>query len=412
MLKTILSQTNILSKVAANQGSKLLRPTFSLATTIQQRGNASTSDANVFRATELEKIPNSKQKDLVPNQDLIFGHTFTDNMLMVEWEADKGWGKPVIKPYGKISIEPSSVVLHYSFECFEGMKAYKHMQGSTLLFRPDLNMLRLNRSSERLTLPNFDGKELTECIKELLRTDDRWIPSDRGYSLYIRPTMIGTSEFIGVGPSERAMLFVICCPVGPYYKTGFKAVSLQATVDKVRAWPGGTGDSKIGGNYAPGILPQINAMKQGFQQNLWLFGEDHEITEVGTMNCFIFLKNEKGEKELVTPPLNGMILPGVTRDSILSLAREWNEFKVSERKITMSEIIKAEEDGNLLEMFGTGTACVVSPIKMIGYQGREIQVPLNPKDPNTQAGPLTQRFNDTLLGIQYGEIEHPWSVVV
>ncbi|KAK9695961.1 branched-chain-amino-acid transaminase bat2 [Basidiobolus ranarum] len=408
LLKRLFTQAHTLSKTTA---ASLVRPAYA-SIHIQQRASSTTSESDTFHASKLIKNPSTKLKELVPNQELIFGHTFTDNMLMIEWEAKNGWGKPAIKPYGKLSLDPSAVVFHYSFECFEGMKAYKDKKGRVRLFRPDLNMNRLRRSSERLTLPTFDTNELIECIKELVRADERWIPSERGYSLYIRPTMIGTSEFLGVGPSDRAMLFAICCPVGPYYKTGFKAVSLQATVDKIRAWPGGTGDAKIGGNYAPGILPQINAMKKGFQQNLWLFGKDNELTEVGTMNCFVFLENEHGEKELVTPPLNGMILPGVTRDSILGLAREWNEFKVSERKITMSEIIKAEQDGRLIEMFGTGTACVVSPIKMIGFEGREIKVPLDPKDPNTQAGPLTKRFNDTLLGIQYGDIEHPWSVLV
>ncbi|ORY01711.1 branched-chain amino acid aminotransferase II [Basidiobolus meristosporus CBS 931.73] len=409
LLKSLCSQANILTKKTA---VGLARPVSSFTAMQRRLNSTTTTDTDTFRASEIRKTPNDNLKELVPNQELVFGHTFTDNMLMVEWEAKSGWGKPVIKPYGKISLDPSASVLHYSFECFEGMKAYKDKQGRARLFRPDMNTARLRRSSERLTLPSFDTDELTECIKELVRTDLRWIPSERGYSMYIRPTLIGTSEFIGVGPSDRAMLFVICCPVGPYYKTGFKAVSLQATTDRVRAWPGGTGDSKIGGNYAPGILPQINAVKEGYHQNLWLYGENDQLTEVGTMNCFVFLKNEQGETELVTPPLNGLILPGVTRDSILGLAREWNEFKVSEREITMSEIVKAQEEGRLIEMFGTGTACVVSPIRNIGYQGKQIKVPLDPKDPNSQAGPLTRRLNDTLLSIQYGEIEHPWSVLV
>ena len=215
-----------------------------------------------------------------------------------------------------------------------------------------------------------------------------------------------------MGPSNKALLFVICSPVGPYYKTGFSAVSLYADKNYVRAWPGGTGDSKVGGNYAPGIRPQIEVAKDGYQQILWLFGKTDQITEVGTMNFFAFLTNEKGEKELVTPPLDGTILPGVTRDSILQLAREWGEFKVSERPINMAEIVKAVQESRCHELFGAGTAAIVSPIKKIFYEGKDVHIPLDPKDPKSQAGPLTKRIADTIMGIQYGEIPHKWSVLV
>lgn len=206
-------------------------------------------------------------------------------------------------------------------------------------------------------------------------------------------------------------MFVICSPVGPYYKTGFSAVSLYATKDYVRAWPGGTGDSKVGGNYAPGIRPQLQAAQDGYQQMLWLFGENDNVTEVGTMNFFAYLINEKGEKELVTPDLDGTILPGVTRDSILTLAREWNEFTVSERSISMKEIISAKNDGRLLELFGAGTAAIVSPIKRIHYKGSNYEIPLDPSNPSSQTGPLTKRLADTIMGIQYGEIPHKWSIL-
>lgn len=242
--------------------------------------------------------------------------------------------------------------------------------------------------------------------------------------------MIGTQESLGVSASDRALLFVIGCPVGPYYKTGFAAVKLKATTEYVRAWPRGTGDAKIGGNYAPGLLPQLLAARQGYQQNLWLFGgnvylserkttklitissDDHQLTEVGAMNLFILWKNEQNELELITPPLDGAILPGVTRDSILSLARSWNEFKVTEGKVTMPQLRDAVKAGRVLEMFGAGTACIVSPIKVIEYLGEDLQIPLDPKDPNSQAGPYTKRFNDAIMDIQYGEVEHPWSVVI
>jgi branched-chain amino acid aminotransferase len=179
------------------------------------------------------------------------------------------------------------------------------------MFRPNMNMARLQRSMHRLTLPSFNQLEMQECIKELLRVDQEWIPTEAGYSLYIRPTAIATQRSLGVGPSDSALLYCIASPVGPYYKTGFSAVSLYATRDYVRAWPGGTGDSKLGANYAPGILPQIDVAKLGYQQILWMFGKEDYATEVGTMNFFCYWVNDKGEKELLTPPLDGTILPGL-----------------------------------------------------------------------------------------------------
>ncbi|CAG8506438.1 6778_t:CDS:2 [Ambispora gerdemannii] len=372
-------------------------------------GNGNLQDINHKNiSVELSKNP----KTPLPYKDLVFGRSFTDHMLNIEWDSKIGWSNPIIKPYGPLSLDPSSVVLHYSFECFEGMKAYKDKQGKIRLFRPDMNMKRLVKSANRIALPTFNSEELGECIKELIRVDKHWIPQERGYSLYIRPTFIGTQAFLGVGPTSKALLYVICSPVGPYYKTGFSAVKLLATTENVRAWPGGTGDAKLGGNYAPCVKPQIEAAAKGYQQNLWLFGKHDEITEVGTMNCFVYLKNEHGENELVTPPLDGSILAGVTRDSILSLARSWNEYQVSERKITMLEIIQASEEGRLLEMFGSGTACIVSPIKEIRYRNLDIKVPLDPKNPSSNAGPVARKFADFLMGIQYGEIPHEWSVIV
>jgi len=309
-------------------------------------------------------------------------------------------------------LDPSSTVFHYGAECFEGMKAYKDLNGKIRLFRPEMNMDRFLRSCERLLLPGFDKAELLKCIKEFVKTEGRWIPSERGYSLYIRPTAIATQESLGVGASSRSKIFVIASPVGPYYKTGFSAVSLFASKDYVRAWPGGTGDAKIGGNYAPGVLPQIEVAKLGYQQILWLFGPEHNVTEVGTMNFFMLWKNENGEKELVTPPLDGTILPGVTRDSILALVKEWGEFKVSEKPVNMSEIVKASDENRIIEMFGAGTAAIVSPIKKIHFDGKDILIPLDPSDPDSQAGPLTLKLANYIMGVQYGEIDRKWSVEI
>jgi branched-chain amino acid aminotransferase len=264
-----------------------------------------------------------------------------DHMLAVEWDQDHGWRAPQITPYQNLSLDPASSVFHYAFECFEGMKAYKDKQGNVRLFRPDRNMARLNKSAARIALPTFEPTALIELISKLVHLDARFIPDHRGYSLYLRPTLIGTQKTLGVGPPGSALLYVIASPVGPYYPTGFKAVSLEATDYAVRAWPGGVGDKKLGANYAPCIVPQQQAASRGFQQNLWLFGEEEYVTEVGTMNMFVAIADKQtGQKELVTAPLDGTILEGVTRDSVLHLARERlvpEGWKVSERKYTMKE---------------------------------------------------------------------------
>ncbi|KAI8872373.1 branched-chain amino acid aminotransferase II [Ramicandelaber brevisporus] len=373
-------------------------------------------------AAKITREPVVQPKQIPELNTLVFGRTFSDHMLTAEWYSEEatagsskvaGWQAPHIGPYRNLSLAPSATVFHYAFECFEGLKAYRGKDGQVRLFRPDMNMKRMNTTAERLTLPMFANEEGVECIKQFVKADERWVPSERGYSLYLRPTLIGTQEMVGVNPPNKALWFVIGSPVGPYYKTGFKAVTLYADPKLVRAWPGGLGGFKAGANYAQGILPQIEAAKHGCQQCLWLFGEDNQLTEVGTMNCFVFWKNEAGEKELITPPLDGMILPGVTRDSILQLARQWGEFKVTEGQVSLGQVERATKEGRLYEMFGAGTACIVSPIKGIKFEGRDIKIPLDPKNPDSQAGPLAKRFNDTLLGIQYGDIEHPsWSVIV
>ncbi|KAJ3342141.1 branched-chain-amino-acid aminotransferase [Gonapodya sp. JEL0774] len=348
-----------------------------------------------------------------PLKDLVFGRLFSDHMLQIEWTAGKGWANPKIMPYQKLQLEPSAVVFHYGIECFEGLKAYKDTDGTIRLFRPDMNMKRLHKSAQRIALPAFDREELLECIKKLVRIDKGWIPDKKGYSLYIRPTIIGTQESLGVGPSNRALFFCIMSPVGPYYASGFAATSIRATFEYTRAAPGGTGDAKLGVNYAPGIKPQVEAAKEGYQQNLWLYGKDHQVTEVGTSNFFVYWINEQGERELVTPDLDGTILHGVTRDSVLAIARGWGEFKVSERYIVMNDLVKASAEGRLIECFATGTAAIVSPIKLIGYKGLDIPVPLDPSNPESQAGPLARRLFEEIMAIQYGERPgHPWSVVV
>lgn len=356
----------------------------------------------------VEKTTNPKPK--LPKSELVFGKTFTDHMLEVEWDSENGWGTPKISPYHNLSLDPSTIVFHYAFELFEGMKAYKDGSGNIRTFRGDKNMVRMNKSAERIALPMFNGEELQKLIDQLLILDQDFVPKGQGYSLYIRPTLIGTTASLGVSTPDKALLYVIASPVGPYYSSGFKPVSLEATDYAVRAWPGGVGDKKLGANYAPCVLPQLQASKRGFHQNLWLFGDEGFITEVGTMNVFfVFRDPSTGKNELVTAPLDGTILEGVTRDSILELARERlsnDKWVISERKFTIHEVKEAAEKGNLVEAFGAGTAAVVSPIKNIGFRGEDISVPVSLGN----SGELTAQVAEWIRKIQYGEEEYKnWS---
>jgi branched-chain amino acid aminotransferase len=333
-------------------------------------------------------------------------------MLEVDWDVATGWHNPKIIPYGNFSLSPAATALHYGIECFEGMKGYKDKAGTIRLFRPDKNMERLNHSMTRLGMPSIAGNDaFLQCIKQLLKVDESWIPDKEGYSIYLRPTAIGTSPFLGVHASEQIKLYVILSPVGPYYKSGFVPIKLFADTHNVRAWPGGVGNAKVGGNYGPTIEPSKKAASLGCSQVLWLFGADHQITEVGAMNIFFLLKKKgcaQGKLELVTAPLTrGDILPGVTRNSILALAREWGEFEVNERWLTMGEVAAAEKEGRLVEAFGAGTAVVISPVRSIIYEDKEIKVPTG-----DAAGPVASRLWKTLYDIQYGKVAHPWSVVV
>lgn len=334
-------------------------------------------------------------------------------MLSIEWNASSGWLAPRITPYQNLSLDPATCVFHYAFECFEGLKAYKNSEGAVTLFRPDKNMARINRSAERIALPKAGGQGLIELIAKFAAMEQRFIPAERGYSLYLRPTLIGTQRTLGVGPPGSALLYVIASPVGPYYPTGFKAVSLEATSYAVRAWPGGVGDKKLGANYAPCVVPQIEAAKRGFHQNLWLFGEEELVTEVGTMNFFVVVKDkESGRKELWTAPLDGTILEGVTRDSVIDLARERlvpEGWAVKEKHFTMTDLAEAADEGRLLEAFGTGTAAVVSPVRRIGWRGRDVDCGLREGE---EAGDVTKRMKDWIEGIQYGDVDHPWSYKV
>lgn len=365
-----------------------------------------------LNASKLSIVKTTQPKAKVPKEELVFGKTFTDHILEIEWTKEHGWAAPTITPYHNLSLDPSTIVFHYGFEAFEGMKAYRDPQNQIRIFRPDKNMARMNTSAERIALPTFDGDEFIKLINEFVKLDQEFVPEGEGYSLYLRPTIIGTSANLGVSTPDKALLYVIASPVGPYYSTGFKAVSLEATDYAVRAWPGGVGNKKLGANYAPCVKPQLEAAGRGYQQNLWLFGEEGYITEVGTMNVFFVFKDAEGKKELVTAPLDGTILEGVTRDSVLTLARDRlpsDEWTVSERKFTMQEVKDRAAKGELVEAFGSGTAALVSPIKNIGWRGEDIGVPLAAGE----AGELTIQMSKWIKKIQYGEEEYKgWSKLI
>ncbi|CAL1683270.1 unnamed protein product [Lasius platythorax] len=343
-------------------------------------------------------------------KELLFGKYFTDHMLKIHYyESMNGWQAPEIMPFGNIVLHPAAKVFHYAIELFEGMKAYRGVDNKIRLFRPELNMERMNNSAMRIGLPSFRGEELIKCICRLITIDQEWVPHSTASSLYIRPTFIGIDPTLGVVASDAALLYVIMSPVGSYFHaTKQPGISLLADPRYTRSWPGGCGSSKVGSNYGPTIPAQQLASEKGLHQVLWLYGEDHEITEIGAMNVFIVYINDNGERELLTPPLNGLILPGIVRNSLLSMARQWNQFRVSERSITMKEITRLLSENRLLEIFGAGTAGIISPVSCVEFLGQKLHIPTT-----EQSEPIYQMLKKHLLDIQYGVIpEHPWSLVI
>ncbi|XP_053908400.1 branched-chain-amino-acid aminotransferase, mitochondrial-like isoform X1 [Cuculus canorus] len=358
-----------------------------------------------FRASQLQIQRCSSPRAKPEPESLTFGRVFTDHVLSVEWSCEGGWGRPQIHPFQELRLHPASSGLHYGIQLFEGMKAYRGADDKIRLFRPQLNMERMTRSAARVCLPPFDEGELLECIRELLRLEQDWVPRSETASLYIRPTYVGTEPSLGVAPPGRALLFVLLSPVGPYFPGGhFTPVGLLADPSQARAWPGGPGDCKLGGNYGPTIALQQRAQARGCQQVLWLHGPQRLLTEIGAMNVFVFWNRPDGEPELVTPPLDGLILPGVTRRSILDLAREWGEFGVREGPLPMAAVLEALRGGRLREMFGSGTACMVCPVGGILYEEQWHPVPTM-----ENGAELTQRFRRVLSDIQYGHVPSEWA---
>ncbi|MFA6748936.1 MAG: branched-chain amino acid aminotransferase [Candidatus Riflebacteria bacterium] len=353
---------------------------------------------------KFQQLPEQNLKPLFEDSNTLgFCKYFTDYMFTMNYTEEDGWHNPTIKPFTSFEVAPSSLVLHYAQEIFEGLKAFKGVDGKIRLFRPDMNAKRFNRSAERLCMPNFLENDFLESIHALVYTEQRWIPSNKGTALYIRPFMFATDETLGVRASSAYTYCLILSPVGPYYQEGFNPISLFVSSDFTRAGKGGLGEAKTGANYAASLLAGKMARQQGCAQVLWLDGAEHRfIEEVGAMNIFFVFD----EKTLVTPVLNGSILPGVTRDSVLKLGESLG-YKVVERQISIDEVIGGITTGSITEVFGTGTAASISPVGSLKYLDADYIVN------SRKVGPVSQNLYDNLLKIQYGEIPEPfpgWTV--
>jgi len=346
----------------------------------------------------IQRNPNPKPK---PDQTKLgFGQYFTDHMFIMDYNPEKGWHDARIVPYGPLQIEPSTMVLHYGQAVFEGLKAYKTKEGKIVLFRPEMNMKRINISNDRLSIPPIDVDDAVEAVKALVRIDKDWIPTEPGTSLYIRPFIIATDPFLGVRPSNTYKFIIILSPSGAYYPSGINPVKILIETEYVRAVRGGTGFAKTPGNYAASLKAQEIAHEKGYVQVLWLDGVKREyIEEVGSMNVFFKIGDE-----VVTPALDGSILPGITRDSVIHILKHWG-VKVSERKLSVHELFEAYEKGILAEAFGTGTAAVISPVGELNWDGKVIVIN------DGKIGELSQKLYDTITGIQNGTVKDEFNWV-
>ncbi|KAI1435225.1 branched-chain-amino-acid aminotransferase [Xylaria sp. CBS 124048] len=338
----------------------------------------------------------------------------TDHMITAMWSEKKGWAAPELKPYGPFSLMPTASVLHYATECFEGLKVYRGYDGKLRLFRPDCNAERMKISSTRIGLPSFPPKELEKLILALMSVDGpKWLPRERpGSFLYVRPTMIGTQSALGVHAPSEAMLYIIISFMPPMDSPPGGLKLQTSPGDMVRAWAGGFGYAKVGANYGPSLLATTEARDRGFHQVLWLYGKDGECTEAGASNFFIVWKTREGKTQLVTAPLDDrIILAGVTRRSVLTLAKErlGDEIEIVERKYTIGEVIEASSEGRLLESFASGTAYFVCPISLINHRGRDIHISTGK---GGEGGSITLRLKTWLVDIKYGREDHPWGIVV
>jgi branched-chain amino acid aminotransferase len=341
---------------------------------------------------ELKEKPQDESK-------LGFGKIFTDHMFLYNYTAGKGWHDARIVPYGDFSMSPAATVLHYGQEVFDGLKAYYGSKGEVLLFRPRDNFKRINNSARRLCMPEINVEETLTALKQLLTLESDWVPKTRGTSLYIRPNFIGMDPYLGVSAAHEYLFYIILSPVGAYYACGLEPVKIYVESQYVRAVKGGLGFAKTAANYAASLLVGEEAHNKGFSQALWLDGKEGKyIEEVGSMNIFFMI-----DGVLMTPPLEGSILPGITRDSVIQLARDFG-IPVEEEKITIDEVTNAICQNRMSEAFGTGTAAVISPVGELFYNEKNYIIN------GGGMGPLSKKLYDTLTGIQYGELEdqHGW----
>lgn len=337
-------------------------------------------------ATSLKAKPSNETK-------MGFGKIFTDHMFLMDYSADKGWHDPRIEPYHPFTLDPSCAVFHYGQEIFEGLKCYRRQDGGVQLFRAKDNFARMNASAARMCIPAFDEDTVMRGLVELLKVEKDWVPHSNGASLYIRPAIIATDPALGVHASRHYIFFIILSPSGAYYAGGLAPVGIYVEDKYVRAVRGGVGFAKTGGNYAASIKAGDIAEKRGYTQVLWLDGvEQKYVEEVGAMNMMFVM-----DGKIVTPMLNGSILPGITRNSIIKLAKDMG-YAVEERKVAIAEVLEAAEKGTLDEAFGTGTAAVVSPVGKLGYEDREYIIN------NGEIGPIAKRLYDALIGIQYSTV--------
>lgn len=349
------------------------------------------------------KITRTTSPKAKPAGKLGFGRIFTDHMFVMEYTRGKGWHDPRIEPYHDLTLSPAAMVFHYGQEMFEGLKAYKGKDGTNYLFRPDMNAKRTNDTNDRLCIPRVPVEDYVQAVKAIVSVDQDWIPTEPGTSLYIRPFIIATEPFLGVDVSETFLFLIILSPSGAYYESGLEPVGIWIEDDYVRAVRGGMGFAKTGGNYAASLAAQVKAHGDGYSQVLWLDGVERKyIEEVGAMNIFF-----KIDGKIVTPMLNGSILPGITRNSVLELCRSWG-MDVEERRISVDELLQAQKDGKLEECFGSGTAAVISPVGKLRYKDEVMTIG------GGKIGPVSQKLYDTVTGIQLGELEDPfgWRVVV
>lgn len=340
-----------------------------------------------------KELTQNPKKKPAKGDKLGFGNIYTDHMLIIDWTEGKGWHDARIVPYAPLSIDPAAMVLHYAMESFEGLKAYRTADGSVQLFRPEKNAARMINTNKRMCLPYLEVEDFVQAVKEIVKVEEDWVPSDEGTSLYIRPFVFADEPHLGVRTATSHKFIIICSPVGAYYESGLDPVKIYVEDEYVRATPGGTGFTKCGGNYAGSLAGQVKAHDLGYEQVLWLDGVERKyVEEVGSMNCFF-----KIDGTIYTAPCVGTVLPGVTRMSCIELLKKWG-YKVSEDRLAITDLIQAYKDGKLEEVFGTGTAAVISPVGELRYEDEVCKIN------DGKIGEVTQKLYDTITGIQWGKL--------